>query len=261
MLGFGFFDLSGMQERYEQSCWRALQAQPWSPDIKWQEAMLIDVATWAPPRLFDCPEVKCVNVNTLPVNDVVISPDGRWLYANKVYPPTHSLKTYLGCKRGKLRFTGPALIPALHGRLHTERPWEKNPWMSFTPMEFFTLRGGTRFSRGHTIVAGLGLGHQLREVTHRKQVKRVTLIERSQSLVDFIMPALKPLLGPVPVEVLVGDAYKVLPTLTADVALVDIYQDYGDGAWDHEDMRLARKCPNIGRVWIWGGSAYKSSER
>ena len=68
-------------------------------------------------------------------------------------------------------------------------------------MEFFTLRGGTRFSRGHTVVAGLGLGHQLREVTHRKQVKRVTLIERSQSLLDFIMPALKPLLGPAPVEI------------------------------------------------------------
>ena len=261
MFGMGFYDVRGMQERYSSKSWNAVQPQPWTPDIAWAPMLKIDAATWSPPRLFDCKDTPCVDVNNIPEDERIVSADGKWLYANKVFPMGHSLVTLLGCKRGELRFTAPALIPGLHEWDTFRDRWNKNPWMSFTPMEFFTLRGGTRFSRGHTVVAGLGLGHQLREVTHRKQVKRVTLIERSQSLIDFIMPALKPLLGPVPVEIIVGDAYEALPKLTADVALVDIYQDYGDGSWDHEDMRLARKCPNIGRVWIWGGSAYKPSER
>ena len=56
---------------------------------------------------------------------------------------------------------------------------------------------------------------------------------------------MKPLLGPAELEVIVGDAEKVVPMLKADVACIDIYPDYGGN-------EFAPKCPDIGRVWVWG---------
>ncbi len=84
---------------------------------------------------------------------------------------------------------GPVSIPALHERLsYNKDHWDQVPWMSLTPMEMMTMRHGTKRARGRVIVAGLGLGHQLIEVSKRKQVKEIVLVEKSQELVDWILP-------------------------------------------------------------------------
>ena len=54
------------------------------------------------------------------------------------------------------------------------------------------------------------------------------------------------------VKVIVGDAFKVLPTLEADVALVDVFPEYGNN--HAATAQLARACKKIGKVWGWGGS-------
>jgi len=116
-------------------------------------------------------------------------------------------------------------------------------------------------ARGHVVIAGLGLGHQLIEVTRRLQVKRVTLVERSQELVDWLLPVVRPHLRK-PVRVIVGDAYTIIPTLRADIALVDIFPGYG-GAQQKIDA-IARKTKGIRKFWGWGTSEMsgrKLSER
>jgi len=142
-----------------------------------------------------------------------------------------------------------------------------------------TQRPGIRFAKGHTIVAGLGMGWALVEIMRKKTVKHVTLVEKSQSLVDWILPRVMdtaklrygekwPTL-----DVVVGDAYEVVPDMTADVAVVDIFDSYGSNDFIDDVMtktrsRLPRElrwkhelnvCPNIKRVWSWGKSDVKDA--
>ena len=96
---------------------------------------------------------------------------------------------------------------------------------------------------------GLGLGHQLIEVSKRLTVKEIVLVERSQELVDFYLPRIRPLIKK-RLTVLVGDALEIVPTLRADVALIDIFPAYGGN--EPATRELARRSPNIKKMWGWG---------
>jgi hypothetical protein len=167
-----------------------------------------------------------------------------------------ALLTWWGREVGTVVFDTDVPIPALYQRREPDDAgtgeWNETPWMSITPAEIMTLRPGTRLAKGRVVIAGLGLGHQLIEVTKRLQVKRVTVVELDAELVDWILPAIRPHLRK-PVEVIVGDAYAVLPTLRADVALIDIFPGYGDG--HRRVAELARRCPGIKTMWGWGTDA------
>ena len=93
----------------------------------------------------------------------------NFLYCVKTLPKGVQLATYYGKSRGSVIFDGPVFIPAIHERDSFDL------WMSLTPMEMITLRGGVRAAKGHTVVAGLGLGYQLIEISKKKSVKKVTL--------------------------------------------------------------------------------------
>jgi hypothetical protein len=147
-------------------------------------------------------------------------------------------------------FDRDVVIPALYER---DRCSRGNPWMSLTPSEIFTLRRGTVHASGHVVIAGLGMGYQLIAASRRKQVKRITLVERDEELVAWLRPVLAPRLR-CPVKWVVGDAYEVMPKLTADVALVDIFPGFGDVRDDAEDF--FNSCPTIPRIWCWGLRGY-----
>ncbi len=124
--------------------------------------------------------------------------------------------------------------------------------MSFTPMEFFTLRSGTKLAKGHTIVAGLGMGYQLEQVCKKRSVKKVTLIEKDQEIVDWIFPRLD--LNGKEVDVIIGDAEELILDMTADVALIDIYKGYGGNGDGIVDRIYRSKNGKIGKVWVWGSA-------
>lgn len=173
------------------------------------------------------------------------------MYRERILPAGASLDTASGNKRGVVIFDGDVTIPMIFDEQRVSAPW-----MSFTPFEFFTLRPGTRLARGHTIVAGLGMGHQLVEVCRKRNVKRVTLIERDRGIVDWILPLLD--LSGTPVDVVVGNACKLLPDMKADVALVDIFPNYGGNRINRPDWRgwynPSVDFPGIKRTWIWGSA-------
>lgn len=173
-------------------------------------------------------------------------PSGRWAYVRRILPRATTLQTYVGvrCAPGVV-FDAEIAIPQL---------WERDtfrgdPWMSITPNEIITLRPGTRKAKGHVVVAGLGLGMQLIDVCARKQVKRVTLIEKEPALIEWLWPRIQQKCA-MPVDVIVGDVYTELPKLTADVALVDTFPGYGHNDWERD--RLRASCRGIGHVWCWG---------
>jgi len=235
----------------------ATPSEPWTPDIKWKPVLHIQVESyrWFVRDLF--PEATEV----LPGEDfarhkcMVLSPSGRFCYAKKILPPNGMLATLSGRKHGHVFFDAPVMIPMLFERKQSgERFYDfpEEPWMSLTPMELFSLRPGTKLTKGHTVIAGLGLGHQLIEVSHRPTVRAITLVEKNPELVSWLLPRIRTHMDPrVPLRVIVGSAYDIVPQLTADVALIDIFPRYGGNreTWRYK----TRGCPAIGRVWVWGG--------
>lgn len=230
---------------------RCQTAVPWDPEMPWKKHLTIQASTYRPLQLFPKLAVtEVIDPNLIPRKARAISKDGQWLYCTKRLPRGATLNTAYGRQRGTVMFDGPVEIPVLH-YTGTTGFWVISPFMSFTPMEYFSLRTGTRLARGHTIVAGLGLGHQLIEVSRRKQVKSITLIEKSQALVDFMLPRVREHMRPdVPLSVVVEDVEKVISDLTGDVGLIDIYPVYNGHRSQKE--RISSFAFGIKKVWHWG---------
>jgi hypothetical protein len=234
---------------------RLEQCVPWNPAITWNPDLQFRSDTYAVRELFPGVTASAAPVDALEAGQFVDSPRGTFRYCVRLHPRGTPLLTWWGAEVGTVIFDGDVVIPALYERRPPDAPgigiWNETPWMSLTPAELMTLRPGTRMAKGRVVIAGLGLGHQLIEVSKRLQVKRIVLVERDQELVDWFLPVVRPHVRK-PLEVIVGDAYEVLPQLSADVALVDIFPSYGDGF--HRVPELVARCPKIKKLWGWGTS-------
>jgi hypothetical protein len=234
---------------------RLTKCVPWNPAIKWTHQLNIQGATYDVLELWPGIAPSDDPVETLRAGQFVDSPTRKFRYCVRLHRRGQALLTWWGSQVGTVVFDSDVIIPALYeARPEDQRSdghFEDMPWMSLTPAELMTLRPGTRKAKGHTVIAGLGLGHQLIEVTKRLQVKRVTIVELDAELVEWIMPRIRPHLRK-PVEVVVGDAYEVIPRLKADVALIDIFPGYGDGF--RRVGELAARSPGIKTFWGWGTS-------
>lgn len=178
------------------------------------------------------------------------SPNKQFRYCIRLHRAGHHLLSWFGDQTGSIIFDSDVMFPAIFQcRPGEPGAWNEAPWMSLTPPEILTLREGTRLARGRVVIAGLGLGHQLIEVSKRLQVKEIVLVELSQELVDFYLPRVRPLVKK-KLTVIVGDAWQVVPTLSADVALIDIFPAYGGN--EAATRELARRSPKIKKMWGWG---------
>jgi hypothetical protein len=236
--------------RQEREASRRLPlAVPWTEKISFQKELNIQAESYSALQLFQVEPTDSADPAGVEEHQRIVSPCGSWMYCVKRLPRGRKLDIFSGNKQGTVMFDGPVLIPCLHQA--SQDGWRKNPWMSLTPMEMLTLRGGTRLAKGTVAVAGLGLGHQLIEVSRRKQVKKLILIEKNQELIDWLLPQIRPHLARPLDEVMVEDVYSALPKLQADVALVDIFPGFGDIRW--EEDRLSKLCAGkVGRIWCWG---------
>jgi hypothetical protein len=226
------------------------KAVPWDPQMKWLPTLGIEARsfqTWLNARML-FPDVRPSKLTThiKNVDDKIVSPCGQFAYVNRIFPGAESLPSYYGNKKGNVWFTEDVVVPTL---VRIWKGWADGDSvaMSLTPMEIFTLRGGTRRAKGHVVVAGLGLGYQLREVAARKSVKKITLVERSNGLLQWLLPpVLEKMEGVKDITVIEGDAREIVPKLQADIALIDIADGYG-----HNEFR---RCPDIPYVWVWGSA-------
>lgn len=226
----------------------------WTPNIKWQLQMYIKAASYATYSLFKVKPTPELNPNKVKDGHYVDSPTEQFRYTENVLKPGRTIQTWCGSKIGDVMFDKDIIIPALYEKDDYIKAYRRDPWMSLTPAEVMSLRGGTRRAKGRVIVAGLGLGHQLLEVDKRKQVKEIVLLEQNQELVDWLLPILRPRLTK-PLKVVVGDAMLEIPRLKADVALVDIFKGYGNNHYEIDDLR--KMSFEIGHIWGWGTATIK----
>lgn len=221
-------------------------AQAWDELRSQFEPMLVlRGSSYNPFRLFKVKpsEIRDKPDTSLSVRDRidVLSPEGGFRYTEVVLPRGEMLRTIQGNRRGRVAFDADIIIPRINAA-DRNGGFKRDPWMSITPMEAFTQRGGLRRAKGHVVIAGLGMGWLLEHVARRKQVSQVTLVEVSQELLDWVLPRLD--LGNMALDVICGDARIEVPKLDADVALADIWMGYGGNTFP--------SCPNIPYVWCWG---------
>ena len=240
---------------------RMKECVDWDPNMKFAKELNIKGDSYQMRNLF--PEVEQGPVDKLGAylfakgeQYYVESPSGLWRYSNPTLGAGADIIVAFGNKRGTVLWDSPVMCPAVHRRpnysSYGKDLWthpDQTPYMALTPMEIFTMRSGTRRAKGEVIIAGLGLGYQLIDVSNRKKVTKLTLIEISQELVDWLYPRIKPYLG-CEVEVIVGDAYEVLPDMAADVVLLDTFATYGGNTDKRDD--LYRQNPNLKYIWAWG---------
>jgi hypothetical protein len=263
----------GEKKLWYESRWS--EAESWEPgSTSWKWELTLKADSWPAYDLF--PELEPLKIRDHLVNRylsgrvdgseryVARSPSGKWSYINRVLPkgevldihilPEDAADEELECSpdwdrwsddlvTGNVMFDGPVVIPVVfEGR---------SIWMSHTPFEVMSQLPITRYAKGKVVVVGLGLGWLLQVVANNPSVTEVVLVERSQELVDWILPRLcRYMPADKPVSVIVGDAYEVLPTLQADWALVDIWQEYTEIEEDME--RLYESAHGIERWWGWG---------
>ena len=239
----------GLYEKlYPTICSDFSDAETWDEmKTKFDWRVVLQADSYNPHRLF---KVKPSEVHAgygdtkMPKGASVVSPEGGFIYSEAILPKGYPLNIAQGKERGQVCFDGAVAIPKVCARLRNGA-FNANPWMSMTPMEIFTQRAGLRRAKGHTVIAGLGLGWLLQQVAHRKSVKKITLVEISHELIDWVLPRLD--LNPnVELQIACGDARKLVPHMTADVALTDIDPSYGGNTFP--------KCPKIDYVWTWGSA-------
>lgn len=264
-----FFDTRTAAERRADDIYesrkkeaRQMDPVPWDPEIKFQPSIKIKGESYRPPRLFEVQacEPEWDDPNSLYGHcqeKFSVSPGSHWAYRERMLPAGSVLETASGRRRGAICFDSDVVIPMLHQNEGSgdQIYWSRNPLMSFTPMEYFSLRPGIRAARGQVVVAGLGMGYMLEQVCKKSNVKSVTLVEISKDLVEWIVPRLN--LHGMEVEIIIGDAREVLSSLTADVALIDIFSTYGGNLekWEfgvRSKSKGLRRRGSIKKVWIWG---------
>ena len=120
-------------------------------------------------------------------------------------------------------------------------------WMSITPAEILTCRGGIRHAKGRTIIGGLGMGWQLHHIAEKKGVKEIVVVEESKRLIDWYGRELCERYG---AEIVCGDIWEHIPRFDLkDRFVVDIWSGFWDARFSRPLMAARKAGYNI---WAWG---------
>jgi hypothetical protein len=220
-------------------------------------ALHLDAATYQVERLFDDPPRPSPRLTP----EYVVSRGGNFAYQNTILPAGTPLKL-CGKRAGLVIWNGDVVLPML---VETSIRQDETPfpagtpkqhrvahgavWMSLTPAEMISQRGGIDRAKGKVLVGGLGLGWFLRKVCEKPSVTEVIVVERSEEILDWYgyrvcanQPKVK--------DVICDDVYTQIGCHGDCEYLLDIWLGYGDAKDDHQ-FRAAKK--RLGkRLWGWG---------
>lgn len=71
------------------------------------------------------------------------------------------------------------------------REGEHNIWMSDTPMEFETNKRGIKLAKGNVLECGIGIGLFTYFASKKKNVKKITIVEKQKDVIDLTYPVIK----------------------------------------------------------------------
>jgi hypothetical protein len=145
----------------------------------------------------------------------------------------------------------------MHGALLLMGPFERDAaaWMSIVPMEIESQAIGIAAARGHTVVAGLGMGWCAANVALNPAVERVTVIERDGDIIALV--AALGIFDQLPdwarnkLEIVHGDALAWRPGARVDSLQADIWARFVEpGKWD--EVRRMQDNLAAASIYFWG---------
>jgi hypothetical protein len=227
-------------------------------DLKtgFEKLLFVSAKSWNPVRLFTTPPMEGLPGESMTQSELrkicVRCPGTNFLYANHVLPEGYPLSIANGVeKRGQVYFDGPVTHPVLY-EVTVDGP---QVWMGLTPFEVFTQRPGLRLARGRVVIGGLGLGWFLDAVCRRPAVTEVVLVERSEILLDWMLPRIEKAYPAVKAKKVNWVCDDVYAFMEADAAnhqttryLLDIWPRYLEYDRRFEDWK-GKLGSNL---WGWG---------
>ncbi|MCR4879588.1 MAG: hypothetical protein K5906_01355 [Bacilli bacterium] len=108
-----------------------------------------------------------------------------------------------------------------------------NIWMCITPNEINTMKPHIDHAHGHVIAFGLGLGYFAYMVANKKEVQKVTIIERDEEIINLFKDNLLPLFkNRDKIEIISSDAFEYIKKdglIHYDYAFFDLWHNAEDG--------------------------------
>ena len=134
-----------------------------------------------------------------------------------------------------------------------------NEWMTLTPVDLDTSEYAIERARGKVLTFGLGLGYYAYMASRKREVTSVTVIEKSERLIEFFKKHLLPQFPDREKITIINDdafvyAEKKMPKENYDIAFVDTWRDVSDGAPMYKRMKPNESLsPNTEFIyWIEG---------
>lgn len=124
-------------------------------------------------------------------------------------------------------------------------------WMSVTPMETESQALMLGVAQGHVVVMGLGMGVLLYNLMQKETVKRITVVEKCEELLEHFPRFSGYTRWPchdMKIEFICADALRWKGK--ADVCLVDIWPSMGSTRFER-DMRVIRSHVEAPRLMAW----------
>ena len=202
-------------------------------------------------KLFDSPPCSSNPMPSTGVTGMVSSPSGQFWYANRMLRHLEALDLFQGHRRGEVFFDSDVVMPALYEKT----PAEFRVWMGISPAEMMSQRAGVRAAKGHVLIGGLGLGWLLWKVADKKSVTKITVVEKSQEILDWYGTRLCERVAQetdTEVEVICDDVLYHMGTHGDDVRhLIDIWPSFPTYMADLKQpwQEAIRKVKHF---WGWG---------
>lgn len=244
----------------------------WTPDLKWKPRLQVEAESynkWMEETLLwggDCEIVGSEERSTKTLKEKGKTLGDNFLFVRQELPSeienrnpfslevmgtrATSLRTFSGNRKGEVFFSGNVIIPTLIEMTGSDaRYWAV--WMSLTPMEVFSMRGGIRAAKGTVLMAGCGMGYLAEKVLEKKSVEHVHVVDTSSAILDTFGAALVEKHGD-RVTLHHDDVYSIYPTLPpCDSFLFDIWSDASGWQNDRKFRQFSAAHPT---AWRWGMS-------
>jgi hypothetical protein len=128
-------------------------------------------------------------------------------------------------------------------------------WMSMLPSEIESQEIGLQSAHGYTVVVGLGMGWLAANAALRREVDRVTVVERDRDVIDLVEATgvfdQLPADARGKLEIVQADALAWQPSTAVDTLQADIWERFVE---DRKLSDIRRMQDNIGAasLYFWG---------
>ena len=114
------------------------------------------------------------------------------------------------------------------------------PWVSICPSEINTMTADAVHARGRVLILGLGLGYYPFLISEKKEVKTITIVEKSQEIIRLFQEELLPQFPhKEKIRIVEADAFRFLEETEPwefDFCYADIWEGWEDGAIAYEKI-------------------------